>query len=66
MVTLYTINCPKCLILEKKLNDKKIEHTICTDEGIMEAKGFETLPMLEANGQIMNYGEAIKWVNERS
>ena len=66
MVVLYTINCPKCLILDKKLNDKKIEHTICTDESIMEAKGFETLPMLEVDGQIMNYGEAVKWVNERS
>ena len=29
----------------------------------MEKLGFKAAPMLEVNGKIMNYSEAIKWVN---
>ena len=65
-VTLYTIGCGKCLILEKKLNAAGVDYAICEDQKIMEEKGFDFMPVLEVDGQIMNYGEAVKWVNERS
>ena len=31
MVTLYTTHCPKCNVLEKKLDKKKIEYTLVDD-----------------------------------
>lgn len=66
MITLYTIDCGKCLILEKKLNEKRIEYETCKDRDVMEQRGFDFMPVLEVDGQTMNFGEAIKWVNERS
>lgn len=65
MITLYSTYCPKCKILEKKLNDAKIEYTICDDKELMIQKGFDFMPVLEVDEKIMTYGEAVKWVNER-
>lgn len=66
MIIMYSTHCPKCLILEKKLNAAGIDYNICEDEALMKEKGFDFMPVLEVDGQIMNFGEAVKWVNERS
>lgn len=65
MVTLYTIDCPKCKILEKKLDQAGIQYDVCKDRDIMEQKGFDFMPVLDVDGQIMGFGEATKWANER-
>lgn len=65
MVVLYSIDCPKCKILEKKLDQAGIQYDVCKDRGIMEQKGFDFMPVLDVDGQIMDFGEAAKWVNER-
>ena len=64
-VTLYTTHCPKCKVLEKKLNSKNINYNEVTDTNIMIAKGFTSTPMLEVDGTIMDFEEANKWVNEQ-
>lgn len=66
MITLYTIDCPKCKILEKKLEQANVQYEICKDRDIIIAKGFDLMPVLEVDGQVMGFGEAVKWVNERS
>jgi deoxycytidylate deaminase len=66
MITLYSTHCPKCKILEKKLNDANIEYIVCDDREFMSQKGFDFMPVLEVDSQIMGFGEAVKWVNERS
>ena len=65
MNVIYTQdNCPKCKILKKKMDDKNIQYTECKDINIMLSKGIEFTPILEINGQLMKYADAIKWVNE--
>ena len=64
MITLYSTNCPKCKILEQKLNQKGVDYTLCTDIDVMEEKGFMAAPMLEKDGEVMDFGTAIKWINE--
>ncbi len=66
MITLYTIDCPKCKILEKKLSQANIEYEVCKDREVIASKGFDLMPVLDVDGQIMGFGEAVKWVNERS
>lgn len=66
MITLYTIDCGKCKILEKKLSNAGITYSICKDRAIMADKGFDFMPVLEVDGEYMNFAEAVKWVNERS
>lgn len=65
-ITLFTIDCPKCKILEKKLSRANIEYETCKDREIIASKGFDLMPILDVDGQIMGFGEAVKWVNERS
>lgn len=63
-VTLYSTHCPRCIVLEKKLNAKNINFKIVTDEDIIIEKGFMSVPMLEVDGSIYDFSKAIKWVNE--
>lgn len=65
MITLYTIDCPKCKILEKKLNQAEIKYEKCTDISIMQQKGLDFLPVLEINDKIMDFKKAVIWLNER-
>ena len=64
-ITLYTTHCPKCTILEKKLTDKNIKFEIVDDLDIMIKKGFLTAPMLEVNEETLDFGNAVKWVNNK-
>lgn len=65
MITLYTIDCPKCIILEKKLNQKNINYNICKDIDIMKEKNIIKLPMLQIDNNLLSYKEAVDWVNEQ-
>ena len=62
---LYTTHCPKCTVLSKKLEKANIEYDICEDTSIMQSKCFTSLPVLEVNGEILDFAAAIKWVGDR-
>ena len=62
-VVFYTIDCPKCRVLESKLKAKKVDFEECRDIEIMQEKGFENAPMLEVDGTVMSFGETVKWIN---
>ncbi len=64
-VVLYTTNCPKCKILETKMKQKNIKFETVTDLDVMNEKGFMEAPMLEVDGQTMNFVTANTWVNGR-
>lgn len=63
-VVLYTIDCPKCLVLEKKLNSKNIFFVKVSDGETLVAKGLENanFPILEVDGVMMEYRTAIEWI----
>lgn len=68
---LYTIDCPKCLVLEKKLTEKGIEFKTVKDKELMLQLGFSEVPMLRIisgdNGNYMdlNFTEAVQWINKQ-
>lgn len=62
-ITLYTIDCPKCEVIEKKLNRANINFKICKDTNLMTEKGISLLPVLEVNGELLNFKEANNWIN---
>ena len=66
LVILYSTGCPRCNVLTQKLNSKNIEYTVVNDVEVMENKGIETVPVLEVDGQMMQFKEATDWVNGRS
>ena len=62
-VTLYSTHCPRCNVLEKKLEQNGIEYAVIDNEDLIIEKGFQTIPMLEVDGDVMDFSKAIKWVN---
>jgi hypothetical protein len=66
-VVLYTIDCPNCLVLEKKLKAKNIKFLKVSDKDTIVAKGFgeASFPILEVGGVAMSYKTAIEWVNNQ-
>ena len=65
MNILYSTNCPKCNVLEKKLQNKNINFEICNDVDLMLSKGIQQAPYLEIDGELMDFTKAVKWVNEK-
>lgn len=63
-VVLYSTHCPKCSVLEKKLSSSNIDYDIVTDEDLMIEKGFTSVPMLEVDGEIMDFKAAVEWINK--
>ena len=61
-VILYSTNCPKCKVLEKKLDSSGINYSIVTDVDVMAQKGFQSAPMLEVDDKIYEFSEAVKWL----
>ena len=60
---LYTTGCPKCKVLEAKLASKNIPYIEVTDEGKIMATGMLSLPLLRVNGTLLNFTEAVAYVN---
>ncbi len=66
MITIYTTaTCPKCKILKKKMDDKGIAYEEFTDENEMQRMGILSVPVLEVDGEQMDFPQAVKYVNER-
>ena len=64
MITLYTIGCPACLVLEKKLLRAGVEFETVSDIPTIEAKGLFSFPVLEVDGVQLSYVDSLKWLKE--
>lgn len=63
-IILYSNGCPKCKVIKSKLESKNIvfEETDDTQRIILE--GYKTFPVLEVDGQFMDFVSANTWVNQ--
>ena len=61
-VVLYSTHCPKCKVLEAKLNQKSINYEENNDVELMMQKGFTTVPKLEVDGVVYDFKEAVEWI----
>ena len=64
-IILYTTECPKCKILETKLNSKNIKYMKSNDVKEMIKLGYKTAPLLKIEDNIMEFTAAIQWVNSQ-
>lgn len=65
MIIFYSTHCPKCKILELKLKQKSIEYEENNNVDEMLHKGITSAPCLEVDGELLDFGKAVKWINER-
>lgn len=64
MITLYTTYCPKCIILEKKLNAARIDYKIEDNIDIMLELGITSAPMLKIDDKLLNFTQSVDYVNK--
>lgn len=61
MIKFYSTNCPRCHILQKKLDEKNVKYEIHTDINEMLELGLVNAPaLLIEDGTLLDFGNAIK------
>ena len=65
MVVLYSIGCPQCEVLEKRLRRANIDYILNDNRVEMECKRYIVLPVLEVDGNPLTFTEAIAWIKEQ-
>ena len=61
MIKFYSTNCPRCHVLQKKLDSKNIEYEIHTDTQEMVELGLVNAPALQLeDNSLLDFGQAIK------
>lgn len=63
-MVLYTTGCPQCTCLKQILDSHGYKYSVCEDADLMIQKGFTAVPMLEVDGQVMSFKDAMKWIND--
>lgn len=61
-VTLYSTGCPKCKVIEKKLQQKNIEHNIVMGADEIQKLGLNSAPALKVNDKVLNFTDANRWI----
>lgn len=62
-VILYSTHCPRCKVLEMKLQKKNISYTENDSVEEMMEMGIQSAPALKVDDKVYLFGEAVKWVN---
>lgn len=58
-MVLYTVGCVKCNILEKRLKKNGFNFQVSDDVNYLIEKGFQNAPVLEVNGKLYKYEDAM-------
>lgn len=62
-IILYSNGCPKCKVLEAKLNAKNIKFEKSDNFEKLLEQGKQSLPVLEVEGNLLDFPVANSWVN---
>ena len=62
MVVLYTTGCPRCKVLESNLEKRSIDFDVIEGGEHIMKLGYASAPILDVDGKIMTYAEAMNWL----
>ena len=63
-IILYSTGCPKCAVLKKKLERAQLHFEENKDVDAMRLLGIKSAPMLDVDGKLLNFSDAVRWVND--
>lgn len=64
-VVMFSTQCPKCKVLQKKLDDAGVSYTENCDVDAMMERGIRQAPMLLVGDELMDFTRAIAWVRQQ-
>lgn len=62
-IILYSTGCPKCKVLESKLNAKGVTYDTVSDIEEIEKTGFSEVPLMKIGDSLLDFRSAVNWVN---
>ena len=65
MPILYSTGCPRCKVLEKKLESKGVAYEKNNSVEEMLSLGITEVPVLNVYGQLLSFSEANEWINNQ-
>ena len=69
-VKMYTTHCPKCDVMERKLNEANIQFEAIDDMAkvleVATSLGFTMAPLLEVDGRVMDFKDGIEWIRKNA
>jgi hypothetical protein len=69
MIKFYSSHCPKCIVLENQMKNKKIDFELVEDENvympIAQENNIMSMPFAEIDGQIYNTIQLQKYIMEK-
>ena len=63
MIKFLTTHCPRCSVLQKKMDAAAIKYEIIEDEETIKSYGIDFVPALVIDNEVLDFSAAIKWVN---
>lgn len=60
---LYSTGCPKCNVLKAKLKQKNVDYIENNNVDEMQKMGITTVPMLMINSDLLDFVEAVEYIN---
>ena len=63
MILYSTTTCQRCEVLKTKLKAKAVPFVEVTDEATITSKNIEFLPVLEVDGQLLDFKNANDFIN---
>lgn len=60
---LYTTHCPKCQVLSTKLSGGGFDFEVIDDTETMINIGIMSVPMLDVDGELLDFKKAVDWIN---
>lgn len=64
MIKLLTTHCPRCSVLQKKLDAAGIKYEEITDIEVIQSYGIDFVPALVLEDRILDFTAAVRWVND--
>lgn len=70
-IRLYSTHCPKCRVIEKKLEQANIKYELIDAKDNpkvieeLSALGVRQMPILMVDDKILGFSEIIKWIGAK-
>lgn len=61
-VILFSTHCPKCMVLQKKLQAANIDYDENCNVDEMLEMGIRQAPMLKVDDELLDFSQAIAWL----
>lgn len=65
MITLYSTGCPKCRILQKKLDAAHVPYAVISDVDEMLQMGIQSVPVLKVGDDLLPFEQAALYADRQ-